>query len=69
MEDVDALLLEARRRYEGQRRGDNTLAPAQLPAWDELGDERRAALRALVVEEQMEKDADRKRDGETGTGT
>jgi hypothetical protein len=69
MEDVDALLLEARRRYEGQRRGDNTLSPTQLPAWDELGDERRAALRALVAEEQMEKDAARKRDGETGAGT
>jgi murein DD-endopeptidase MepM/ murein hydrolase activator NlpD len=51
MEDVDALLLEARRRYEVQRRGDNTLSPTQLPAWDELGAERRAALRALVEEE------------------
>jgi hypothetical protein len=54
MEDVDALLLEARRRYEVQRRGDNTLAPAQLPAWDELGEERRAALRALVAGEQVD---------------
>jgi hypothetical protein len=54
MEDVDALLLEARRRYEVQRWADNTLAPTQLPAWDELGAERRAALRAIVAGEQVD---------------